>query len=80
MAASRTLSITGDVFVLSRENDNFSRHGQSYLGKLRYFSCAANSALSQHQQHNKQNTRKAQTSAKLNPVYIRSPDPAYGSG
>ena len=36
MAAFHQLSMMKDVFILSSERDNFDRHGQSYVGKLKY--------------------------------------------
>jgi len=36
MAASQQLTVAKDVYILSREFDNFDRHGQSYVGKMKY--------------------------------------------
>ena len=36
MTAGQQLSLTKKVFVLSSERDVFGRHGQSYVGKVKY--------------------------------------------
>jgi len=36
MAASLQLTVAKDVYILSSESDNFDRHGQSYIGKIKY--------------------------------------------